>query len=128
MYLAAPFILQNLKKILTADPELWECVIFRPKMAHLPRTKIFWYKPLLLLSSTIGPFQCVKIFKNSYNRSRVMKMCNFWAQNGQFSQMRIISENLLMNLVPFIHTYLHPKNQSQILIGGQTEGWTDPIL
>ena len=41
-----------------------------------------------------------------------MRMCNFWAYNGPFDQMRIFSENLLMNLVPFIRA----KNQSQILI------------
>ena len=45
-----------------------------------------------------------------------MRMHNFWAQNGPFAQMRIFSENLLMNLVPFIHAYLHAKNQSEILI------------
>ena len=37
MYMLAPFILQNFKKIIRADPELWQCAIFRPKMAHL-----FW--------------------------------------------------------------------------------------
>ena len=45
-----------------------------------------------------------------------MRMCNFWAQNGPFPQMRIFSENLLMSLVSFIHAYLHAKNQSQIFI------------
>ena len=29
------------QKILTADPELWRCAIFGPKMVHLPQTKIF---------------------------------------------------------------------------------------
>ena len=41
MYLLAPFILQNFKKILRADPELWGCAIFGPKMAHLSWTKFF---------------------------------------------------------------------------------------
>ena len=40
----------------------------------------------------------------------------FWAQNGPLAQIRIFSENLLMNLVSFIHAYLHAKNQSEILI------------
>ena len=35
---------------------------------------------------------------------------------GPFSQMTIFSENLLISFVPFIHAYLHAKNQSQILI------------
>ena len=56
MYLLlAPFILQNFKKILRADPELRGCVIFRPKMTHLSWTKIFLYKTFLLLSSTYWP-------------------------------------------------------------------------
>ena len=85
MYLLAPFILQNFKKILRADPELWGCAIFGPKMAHLSWTNFFWYKPLLLLSSTYWPFSLCKILKNSYSGSRVMKMCHFGAQNGPFA-------------------------------------------
>ena len=37
IYVLAPFIGQNLKKILPADPELQGCTIFGPKMAHLPK-------------------------------------------------------------------------------------------
>ena len=32
-----------------------------------------------------------------------------------FAQMTIFSENLLMNLVSFIHAYLHAKNEKEIL-------------
>ena len=42
IYLLALFIVQNLKKIRTADPELWECAIFGPKMVHLPQTIFFF--------------------------------------------------------------------------------------
>ena len=42
MYLSASFIMQNFLKILRADPELWRCAIFEPKMVHLPWTKLFW--------------------------------------------------------------------------------------
>ena len=84
MYLLAPFILQNFKNILRADPELPGCAIFRPKMALLSSTKNFWYKTLLLLSSTYWPFPLCKILKNSSSRSRVM-MCHFWGQNGAFA-------------------------------------------
>ena len=41
MYLLVPFILQNFKKNLTADPDLWRCAIFEPKMTHLSWTKLF---------------------------------------------------------------------------------------
>ena len=43
-------------------------------------------------------------------------MHNFWAQNGPFAQIIIFSENMLMKFVPFIHAYLHVKNQSEISI------------
>ena len=36
-------------------------------------------------------------------------MRNFWAQNGPFPQIRIFSENLLMDHVSFIDAYLLPK-------------------
>ena len=52
-----------LKKILRTDPELWGCTIFGPKMAHLSWTKSFWYKPLLLLSSTYWVFSLYKTLK-----------------------------------------------------------------
>ena len=35
IYLLAPFIVQNLKKILPVGPELWE--IYGPKMAYFPK-------------------------------------------------------------------------------------------
>ena len=58
-----------LKKILRADPELWGCAIFGPKMAHLPWAKFFWYKPLLLLLlSTYWPFLLCKILKKFLER------------------------------------------------------------
>ena len=52
-----------LKKILRTDPELSGCTIFGPKMAHLSWTKSFWYKPLLLLSSTYWVFSLYKTLK-----------------------------------------------------------------
>ena len=41
IYLLTPFSVQNFKKIFTADLELWECTIFGPKTAYLPKCKIF---------------------------------------------------------------------------------------
>ena len=34
IYLLALFIVENFKKILSADPELWGCATFGSKMAH----------------------------------------------------------------------------------------------
>ena len=39
--LLAPFIVQQFKKILPGDPELWGCTIFGPKMTHLPKWEFF---------------------------------------------------------------------------------------
>ena len=100
MYLLALFILQNFKKILRANPELRWCAIFEPKMTHLSWTKNFWYEPLLLLSSTYLPFSLSKIYKNSYSRSRVMRMCHFWIQNVPFAP------NFFWKVINIIFIYL----------------------
>ena len=91
MYLLAPFILQNFKKTLKVDPELWGCAIFGPKMAHLSWTNYFWCKPLLLLSSTYWPFSLCKILKSSYNGSRIITMHHFWDQSGPFAPNKFFS-------------------------------------
>ena len=43
---SAPFIGQNLKKILPADPELQGCAIFGPKLAHFLKWELFFRKPV----------------------------------------------------------------------------------
>ena len=116
MYLLALFILQNSKRIFRLDPKLSGCAIFRPKMANLSWANFFGTNHYYYFHLTICPFHCAKFQKNPSSRSRVMRMNHFWAQNGPFAETRIFSENLLMNLVPFIHAYLHAKNQSQILM------------
>ena len=60
MYLLAPFILQNVKKILRADLELWECAIFGTKMAHLLLTKFFSTNHYYYFHLPIGPFPRAK--------------------------------------------------------------------
>ena len=62
MYLLAPFILQNFKKIIRADQELSGCAIFGPKMAHLPwkfflvQTIIITYWPLSIIIYLLALF------------------------------------------------------------------------
>ena len=110
-----PFHCAKLKKFFTADRQLWRCTIFETKIVHLPQTVFFenYYNHSHL---SIGLFHCAKFKKKFSSRSRVTRMCNLWAQNGPFPQMRIFWENLFMSFVSFIHDYLHAKNQSQILI------------
>ena len=62
MYLLAPFILQNFKKILRADPELWRCAIFKPKMVHLLWKFLGGVQTIIItfIYLCIGPFHCAK--------------------------------------------------------------------
>ena len=46
-----PFHCAQFKKVLTTDPELWRCIIFGPKVVHLPK-QFFFGKLLLSFSST----------------------------------------------------------------------------
>ena len=132
MYLLAPFILQNLKKILRADPELWGCAIFRPKMTHSSWTIFFWYKPLLLLSFTYCSFSLCLISKNSYRRSRgfgpkwssgsrVMSMLNFWAQNDPFPQWDFFRKPV--NEACFFHSCLSTREKSKSDINLLVKYW-----
>ena len=90
IYLLAVFIVQNSRKFLTADPELWGCAILGPKMVHLPQTKFFLEKKLnIIFIYLLTPSKCTKFLKNSYSGSRVMRMCHFGGQNGPIAQMRI---------------------------------------
>ena len=60
IYPLALFIGQNFKKILTADPELWGCTIFGPKMVHLPQTNFFLENDQNHSHLPISPFHCAK--------------------------------------------------------------------
>ena len=68
MHLLAPFIVQNFKIILGADPELRRCAIFGPKMVHFPQTRMFWEKSLILFSSTYWLLSLCKILKKFLQR------------------------------------------------------------
>ena len=73
--------------------------------------KIFLVQTIITFIYLLAYF-IVQNFEKTSSRTRVLRMCNFWVQNGSFPQMAIFSENLLMRLVSFIHAYLHAKNQS----------------
>ena len=56
IYLLAPIIWQNFKKILPADQELWGCAIFGPEMAHLPKWEFSLENLLMSLVSFIHAY------------------------------------------------------------------------
>ena len=111
-----PFLLCKIyKKFLQLIQSCEDAPFLDPKWSICP--KHFFGGKLLISFSSISPFHCPKFQKKPSSGSRVMWMCNFWTKNCPFAQMRnFFSKNLLMNLVPFIHAYLHAKNQSEILI------------
>ena len=71
---------------------------FQVQNGPIVMNKFFLYKPLLLLSSAYWLFSLCKIYKNSYSRSRVMRMCHFWAQNGTFAPNKTFYGKLLISL------------------------------
>ena len=112
IYLLALFIVQNLKKFLQRNQSYDDAPFLDPKWSNSPKQTVFWKIIIFILIYLLVPFIMQNFKQNSTSRSRVMRMCNFSAQNGPFSQMRIFSENLLMTLVSFIHAYLHAKNKN----------------
>ena len=109
MYLLAPFILQNFKKA----PELWACDIFRPKMVHLSWTKFFLVQTIIItFIYLLALFIVQNLKKNSSSGSRVMRMRNFWAQNGPFPQMRIFFRKPV-NEPCFFHSCLSTCQKSK---------------
>ena len=74
MYLFAPFILQNIKRILWADPELSGCAIFSHKMAHLSWKFFFGANHYYYFHLPVGPFYCAKFTTNSYGWFKVVGM------------------------------------------------------
>ena len=106
-----------IKKNLRVDLEFWGCAPFLgPKQPICPEQNFFGYKPLLLLSSTYGPFHCAKFKRNLTMDPELWRCTIFGPKVVHLPQIIFFSENLLMSLVSFIHAYLHAKNQSQILI------------
>ena len=50
----------------------------------------------------LAPFNLQKIFKNSQSRSRVMRMCHFWTQNGSF----VLNKSFLVQTITITFIYL----------------------
>ena len=107
----APLILQNLKKILKANPELPECAIIGSEIAHLSLTKYFWYKPLLLLSFTYWPFSLCKIKKKILQQIQSYKDASFLGQKW-FIWVKQKKKKIINNLPigPFYSAKLKKKS------------------
>ena len=99
-----PLSICKIFKKLLGSMQSNECMPFSdPKWSICHEKKFFSTNHYYYFNYLLDLFMC-KIQKNSYSRSRVMRMRNFRAQNGPFPQMNFFSsENLLMSLVSFIH-------------------------
>ena len=81
IYLLGLFIVQNLKKFLQRIHS-YEDAQFLGLKWSICLEQIFFWK--LISFSSISHFHCAKFLKNSSSGSRVMRMRNFWPQNGPF--------------------------------------------
>ena len=82
---------------------------------HLPKKK-FGEKIINIICIYLLAHFIVQNFKKILPVDpELMRISQFWAQNGPFPQMRFFQETCEW-VVFFIHAYLHAKNESQILI------------
>ena len=81
IYQLFPFIVQNFKKILPADPELWKLAIFGPKMAHFPKWHLKKKQPV---NEPCFFHSCLSIFhKWKSDINRLLKY--WWLKNTEIS-------------------------------------------
>ena len=116
IYLLALFIVQNLKKFLQRIQSYEDVPFLGPKWSICPKQIFFWKIINIILIYLLAPF-IVQNFKKILPADPELWGCAiFGPKMAHFPKWEFFSENLLMNLVSFIHAYLHAKNQSQILI------------
>ena len=111
-----PFHCAKFKKNSYSGSRVIRMRLFRALNGPLAQTNYFlkkkyWYHFHL----PIGPFHCEKFLKKSNSGFRVKMMRHFWAKNDPFAQIRFFFRKPV-KFVPFIHAYLHVKNQSEILV------------
>ena len=78
IYLFAPFIAQNFKKILPADSELCGCTILGPKMAHFPKWEIFSENLLRSLVSFVHAINLLVKYWRLNNTEISLAESHFW--------------------------------------------------
>ena len=59
-----------------------------PDWSICPKQELFWEKLLILFPSTYWNLSLCKVLKDSYNGSRVMRMCHFGLKMGLFAQKK----------------------------------------
>ena len=93
IYLLALFIVQNLKKFLQQIQSHENAPFLGPKWFIFPNNFFFfffWKIINIILIYLLAPF----IVQNFKKILPVIRMCNFWAQNSPFPQMRIFRKSV----------------------------------
>ena len=101
MYLLATFNLQNLEKILRANPELW-CAIFRPKIAQFVLKKLFLVQTIIIIFIYLLAIFIVQNFKKFLLRIQSYEGPKWSICPKQFFFWKIINIIIIYLLAPFI--------------------------
>ena len=83
---------------------------------HLPQTNFFWKKIFKSFSSTYWLLSLCKISKKFFKQIQSYDNVPSWGPKWPICpNENFFIKDLLISLIPFINTYPHAKNQSQIL-------------
>ena len=84
---------------------------------HLPQTNFFWKKIFISFSSTYWLLSLCKISKKFFKQIQSYDNVPSWGPKWPICpNENFFIKDLLISLIPFINTYLHAKNQSQIYL------------
>ena len=111
MYLLAPFILENLKKILRADKSYEDAPFLGPKWSICPK-QFFFGKLLKSFSSTYQHFPLCKILKKFFQRIQSYEDAQFLGPKWPISP----NENFFrkpVNKPCFFHSCLSTSQKSK---------------
>ena len=115
IYLLVLFIVQNLKKIIQ-QIQSYEDAPFLGSKWSICSLKIFFWKIIdIILIYLLAPLIVQNFYKILPVDPELWGCAIFGPKMAHFPKWEFFSENLSISLVSFIHAYLHPKNQSQIL-------------
>ena len=108
--LLAPFVVQNFKKILPADPELWGCAILGPKIAHFPKWEYFSENVLMSLVSFIHAYLHAKIKVRYLSIGEISTIKKYWNLIGREQFLTITREPDFSQACSFPRMLMNRKN------------------
>ena len=118
-----PFHCAKFKKILTADPELWGCAIFRPKMVHLPPENFFWKIVYIILIYLLAPFNVQNLKKILPADPELWRFAIFGPKMAHFPKWDFFFFRKPVNELCFFHSCLSTCQKSQSDINLLVKYW-----